>query len=127
MRQTTAASCALSSFSEKYQWPELASLRFEISPSTQTSKNSVSSTPWMRSVSSETRERAAPARLGLRRARGLRGARSGCVALLRGPRVAHTRLGAGFGLLAEVEAFLAHLVTVILIWPRPAKSRSGAL
>ena len=54
LRQTTAASWACSSFSEKYQWPEVASLRFEISPSTQTSRNSVSSTPWIRSVSSET-------------------------------------------------------------------------
>ncbi len=51
---TTARSCAPSSFSEKYQWPDGAILRFETSPSTHTSRNSVSRTPWMRSVSSET-------------------------------------------------------------------------
>jgi hypothetical protein len=69
LRQTTAAIWALSSFSEKYQWPELASLRFEISPSTQTSKSSVSRIPWMRSVSSET--------LSARRGSGLLGAAGG--------------------------------------------------
>src|SRR5262245_50595042 len=51
---TTARTWACSSLSEKYQWPEPASLRFEISPSTHTSANSVSSTPWRRSVSSRT-------------------------------------------------------------------------
>ena len=52
--QTTARICACSSFREKYQCPEVAIFRFEISPSTHTSTNSVSRTPWMRSVSSET-------------------------------------------------------------------------
>ncbi len=52
--QTTARIWAPSSFSEKYQWPEPAILRFETSPSTHTSKNSVSRTPWMRAVSSLT-------------------------------------------------------------------------
>ena len=52
--QTTARICASSSLSEKYQWPDEAIFRFETSPSTQTSTNSVSRTPWIRSVSSET-------------------------------------------------------------------------
>src|SRR5712691_11409289 len=51
---TTARTWARSSFREKYPWPEGAILRFETSPSTQTSANSTSSTPWMRSVSSLT-------------------------------------------------------------------------
>ena len=54
VRHTTARICAPSSLSEKYQWPDGAILRFETSPSTHTSRNSVSRTPWMRSVSSET-------------------------------------------------------------------------
>src|SRR6266571_2493260 len=51
---TTARTWARSSLSEKYQWPEGAIFRFDTSPSTQTSANSTSSTPWMRSVSSLT-------------------------------------------------------------------------
>ena len=52
--QTTARTCAWSSLREKYQCPEAASFRFETSPSTHTSTNSVSRTPWILSVSSET-------------------------------------------------------------------------
>ena len=48
---TTARTWALASLSEKYQCPEAGVVRFETSPSTQTSKNSVSSTPCRRSVS----------------------------------------------------------------------------
>src|SRR5688572_13618957 len=52
--QTTARTCAFASFSEKYQCPEPGVVRLLISPSTHTSKNSVSSTPCRRFVSSET-------------------------------------------------------------------------
>ena len=117
-RHTTAASCACSSFSEKYQWPEVASLRFEISPSTQTSRNSVSSTPWMRSVSSET----VSARRRIASGFGAAALREGTVGSLAGGRL---RV-AGGGLVAEVEALLAHAATVILIWaggPSPGAAR----
>jgi len=49
--QTTARTCAFPSLSEKYQWPEAGMVTFETSPSTHTSKNSVSRTPCRRSVS----------------------------------------------------------------------------
>src|SRR5579862_21229 len=52
--QTTARIEARSSFKEKYQCPEPARFRFETSPSTRTSTNSVSRTPWILSVSSLT-------------------------------------------------------------------------
>src|SRR5438094_761635 len=51
---TTARICAASSLREKYQWPEGAKRRLLTSPSTHTSKKSVSRTPCTRSVSSET-------------------------------------------------------------------------
>src|ERR1044072_161735 len=53
-RQQVARSCATSSRTVKYQWPDAACLKFEISPSTHTDANRLSMVPRTCEVSSDT-------------------------------------------------------------------------
>src|ERR687894_76672 len=53
-RKQVARSCAASSRTLKYQWPDVACLKFEISPSTHTDAKRPSSAPRTCEVSSET-------------------------------------------------------------------------
>src|ERR687894_2936833 len=53
-RKQLARSCADSSLIVKYQWPEAAGRKFDISPSTQTDAKRFSSAPRTCEVSSET-------------------------------------------------------------------------
>src|SRR2546425_4012553 len=54
LRKSTPRTCAVSSFSVKYAWPEPYRRKFEISPSTHTAGNCSSTTARNRSVSWET-------------------------------------------------------------------------
>src|SRR3712207_4260607 len=53
-RKQVARSCAPSSRTVKYQWPEAADLKLEISPSTHTDANRLSTAPRTCEVSSDT-------------------------------------------------------------------------
>src|ERR1044072_203605 len=53
-RKQVARNCAPSSRTVKYQWPEAAARKLEISPSTQMDANRFSSVPRTCAVSSET-------------------------------------------------------------------------
>src|SRR6267378_1268150 len=58
LRKQVARICAPVSFKVKYQWPELAALKFDISPSTQTDAKRDSSVPrtaWVNSVTESGR------------------------------------------------------------------------